>query len=264
MASELRVLMLGDVVGDSGIEAIASCLPGLIADTEPDLVVANGENARSGFGLSADNAASLFAAGVQVISSGNHIWESPGMPALIAAGSRILRPANYPAVAPGEGFLLLETSGRAGSALWCIINLQGREGMPIIDCPFVRASQILAQLRFEHPEAIAIVDFHAESPEEKEALAWHLDASISVLAGTHTHVQTADERILPGGCGYITDLGMTGPEDSVIGMDADTCIQRFRTQIPLKMQTARGPGRIHGALFRIDAESRRCLSIQRI
>ena len=198
--------------------------------------------------------------GAQVITSGNHVWERPGSAELLAATPQLLRPANYPDGAPGAGLAFVETGG----ANWAVINLQGRENMYPIDCPFRRADELLARVAAERPGAIVLVDFHAESVEEKEALAFYLDGRIAALAGTHTHVQTADERILPQGTGYITDIGMTGPEDSVIGVKAEICIRRGLTQMPIKMESAEGPASISGVVFEIDVESRRCLKVERI
>ena len=256
MRENRTVLMIGDVIGDAGILAVAEALPRLIRETGADLVVANGENAAGGFGLVRENADALFAAGVDVITSGNHIWEKKGAEELLAGDDRILRPANYPSMAPGKGFCELEKGG----ARWAVLNLQGREGMSPIDSPFARADEILQGLS---PGMIVVVDFHAESFQEKEALALYLDGRVSAFAGTHTHVQTADERILPGGTGYIGDLGMSGPVDSIIGVKADVCLRRNVSQMPLKMEVADGPSRVSGALFEIGDDGR-CLKASRI
>lgn len=256
MGSTFRVLMLGDVVGDSGLRAIAGNLPALVRDTKADLVVANGENAAGGFGMVSENADLLFASGVHVLTSGNHIWEKKGSTELLEGDPRILRPANYPALAPGKGFFELDK----GSVRWAVINLQGREGMSPIDNPFARADELLAGVT---PGAFVVVDFHAESFAEKEALGLYLDGRASAFAGTHTHVQTADERILPKGTGYIGDLGMTGPVDSIIGVRVDSCLQRNLSQMPIKMEVAEGPSRVSGALFEI-AEDGRCTKVTRI
>lgn len=256
MACSYRVLMLGDVTGEAGLHAVSRILPGLARELAPDIVVANGENAAGGFGLTREAADQLFAAGADVITSGNHIWEKKGAAELLDGDPRILRPANYPALAPGRGFFELEK----GSGRWAILNLQGREGMSPIDNPFDRADELLATIE---PGRIVVVDFHAESFAEKEALALYLDGRVSVFAGTHTHVQTADERILPAGTGYIGDLGMSGPADSIIGVKADICLRRNLSQMPLKMEVAEGPSCLSGALFELDGHGR-CLAIQRI
>ena len=260
MAGTVKALMLGDVVGEPGMKALFAGLGPLVRSTGAALVVVNGENALGGFGIGKEEADKLFSIGVQVITSGNHVWERPGSAELLDASPTLLRPANYPPGVPGTGLALLESGG----ARWAVINLQGREFMSPIDCPFRRADELVARIAAESPGALVLVDFHAESVEEKEALAFYLDGRVSALAGTHTHVQTADERILPKGTGYLTDLGMTGPEDSVIGVKADICLRRGLTQMPIKMESAEGPATIRGALFELDAESGRCLKVERV
>ena len=261
MQKTVKVLMLGDVIGAPGMRALFAGLGSLAKKVQADLVVANGENAQGGYGITKEDSDRMFASGVDVISSGNHVWERPLAAELLDSEPRLLRPANYPAGAPGSGSCHVLAKG--GSE-WFIVNAQGREGMYAIDCPFRICSEIAKRARREHPGAFIVVDFHAESAEEKEALAWHLDGSISVLAGTHTHVQTADERILPKGTGYLTDLGMTGPAESVIGVKREICLQRSLTQIPIKMETAEGDATIQGAVFTLDAATGACLSIERV
>lgn len=251
-----RVLMIGDVIGDAGVAAAAGRLRALADETGAALVVVNGENAAGGFGLTRETADKLFAAGADAITSGNHIWEKKGAAELLDGDPRILRPANYPALAPGRGLYELEKGGRR----WAVLNLQGREGMSPIDNPFDRADELLAAVE---PGRLVVVDFHAESFAEKEALGLYLDGRVSVFAGTHTHVQTADERILPKGTGYLGDLGMSGPEDSVIGVRVDVCIRRNLSQMPLKMESADGPSRLRGAVFELGGDGR-CLSIRRV
>jgi metallophosphoesterase (TIGR00282 family) len=223
-------------------------------------VIANGENAMGGFGIGKEEADRLFSIGIQVITTGNHVWERPGSAELLSANPRLLRPANYPPGAAGTGTAILE----AGGVSWAVLNLQGREDMTPIDCPFRGADTAIAAIEAEAPGAIILVDFHAESVEEKEALGFYLDGRVAAMAGTHTHVQTADERILPKGTGYITDIGMSGPLDSVIGVKVDICVRRGLTQMPIKMESAEGEAFISGVLFTIDPETRRCLSVERI
>ncbi|HRY81212.1 MAG TPA: TIGR00282 family metallophosphoesterase [Spirochaetia bacterium] len=256
MQDTVRVLMLGDVIGDPGLRALFAGLPGLIKKTRADLVVANGENAAGGFGITREAAERMFSLGIDVITTGNHVWEKKDIDKLLDSEPRILRPANYPAGAPGSGFRAFEKDG----VPWLVLSLQGRERLYPIDCPFRTAKEILKR----HKSHLAVIDFHAEATEEKEALGFHLDGEASVVAGTHTHVQTADERILPGGTGYITDLGMSGPADSVIGVKTEICLRRSLTQMPLKMESAEGEAGIQGALFEVDVRSRRTLSILRI
>jgi 2',3'-cyclic-nucleotide 2'-phosphodiesterase len=256
MAGIRRVLMLGDVIGSAGIKAVARLLPTLVRERSVDLVVANGENAAEGFGLTRETADAILAAGVDVVTSGNHVWEKKGAAELLDGDDRILRPANYPARAPGKGIFNIEKAGTR----WVVINLQGREGMSAIDSPFDRADVLLSGVE---PGSLVIVDFHAESFQEKEALALYLDGRVSAFAGTHTHVQTADERILPRGTGYIGDLGMSGPVDSIIGVKVDSCLRRNLSQMPIKMEVADGDSEVSGALFEIDG-SGRCVGVHRI
>lgn len=259
MANTYSVLMLGDVVGESGIRAVSAALPGLSRSLKADLVVANGENAAGGFGLTRESADALFAAGVDALTGGNHTWEKKGSAELLDGDPRILRPANYPPGAAGRGWVALEKAGKT----WLVVNLQGREWMKAIDCPFRCADALLASAAPADGtgKPFVVVDFHAESFQEKEALGLYLDRRVSVVAGTHTHVQTMDQRILPGGTAYIGDLGMCGPADSVIGVKADICIRRNLTQMPLKMETAEGASAIAGALFEL-AEDGRCVRIE--
>jgi metallophosphoesterase (TIGR00282 family) len=252
-----RVLLLGDVIGVSGIDALKRRLPALRKDLGADLVVANGENAAGGFGLSSETASALFACGVDVLTSGNHVWQKRDFWPVLEKDGRVLRPANYPPACPGRGIW----TGEAGGFPWAVINLQGRERLYPIDCPFRKADEVIAELGMER---LIVVDFHAECAEEKESLGFYLDGRVSCVVGTHTHVQTADEKILPGGCAYHTDLGMTGPVDSIIGMKTDICVRRSLSQIPYKMEVAEGPSIISGLFVEIDPSSRKAVSTRRI
>ncbi len=254
------LLMIGDVVGASGLRALFAQLPSLKKKHGVDLVVANGENSLKGYGIGKEELDTMLSCGVDIITTGNHVWERKEAQELLDSEERLLRPANYPPGLAGKGYAAFQ--GR--TAQWVVLNLQGREGLYPIDCPFRTADELVARARREHPTAFIVVDFHAESPEEKEALAWHLDGKAGAFAGTHTHVQTGDERILPKGTGYITDLGMTGPIDSVIGVKTEICIKRSLTQIPFKMETAEGEACLCGALFRLDRRSRLCVSVERV
>jgi 2',3'-cyclic-nucleotide 2'-phosphodiesterase len=253
------VLMVGDVVGPPGLRALFVHLPALGKKTGADLIVANGENAQRGFGIGKEELDAIFASGVSAVTTGNHVWERKEAAELLASEPTLLRPANYPAGLPGNGMVWVK--GREFE--WVVINLQGREDLYSIDCPFVAADELISKARREHPQAMIVIDFHAESPEEKEALAWHVDGRASVVAGTHTHVQTADERILPRGTGYITDLGMSGPIDSVIGVKKEICIKRSLTQIPFKMETAEGEACLSAVLFNVNPHTRQCVAIER-
>jgi metallophosphoesterase (TIGR00282 family) len=282
----LKVIMIGDVVGDPGLEVLESRLPGLIRDHAADLVVVNGENAAEGFGLTGAVLSRILAAGADVVTGGNHTWEKRDFWPVLDSEERVLRPANYPAGTAGRGWVAVEKTPAAGGApvRWLVVNLQGRELMTPIDCPF-RCFDAILEAQEDHvshtllaPEGIApehaagtaplvLVDFHAESTREKETLAWYLDGRASLVAGTHTHVQTADERILPGGTGYITDLGMTGAADSILGMDKKICLDRSRTQVLYRMECAKpGPGgaAIRGIVAEIDRKTRETRLIKRI
>jgi metallophosphoesterase (TIGR00282 family) len=221
-------------------------------------VVANGENASDGLGITPEVAEGLFKSGIEVITSGNHIWQRKEIIPLLERDNRILRPENYPADVPGSGCFVI-TKKQVPVA---VINLQGRVGMYNIRCPFKVGDSLVRQLGKK--TKVIVVDFHAELPEEKEALAVHLDGKISALVGTHTHVQTADEKILPGGTAYITDTGMTGPVEGVIGMKRDISIKRSLMQIPYKMEVADSAAAIMGVLLTVAVDSGKALSIERI
>ncbi|MDR3356248.1 MAG: YmdB family metallophosphoesterase [Spirochaetaceae bacterium] len=246
------VLMLGDVVGEAGLAALERLLPGLVDRYGADFVTANGENS-SIFGMTEQDALRILAAGVDVITGGNHIWEKRTFWSFMDSESRVLRPANYPAPAAGRGFILIEKGRRR----FLVINLQGREYMPPIDCPFRTFDAILLETRTaaerdgKAPPHFVLLDFHAESTREKEALGFYADGRASVLVGTHTHVQTADAKILPGGSAYISDLGMTGVLDGIIGMNKDICMKRASRQIAYPMRGAEGTGSVQGVCVRL-------------
>jgi metallophosphoesterase (TIGR00282 family) len=253
--------MIGDVVGDPGLEVLEARLPGLIRENAVDFVVVNGENAAEGFGITEGVLQRILAAGADVVSSGNHVWEKRDFWPVLEKESRVLRPGNYPAGTPGRGWTRLEKAQSTGIPVsWLVVNLQGRELMTPIDCPF-RCFDSLP----EKPGDIILVDFHAESSREKESLAYYLDGRASLVAGTHTHVQTADERVLPGGTGYITDLGMTGVTESVIGMDKKICLDRARNQVLYRMECAKnGAALIQGIAAEIDGATGKTLSLRRV
>ncbi|MCL2192331.1 MAG: YmdB family metallophosphoesterase [Treponema sp.] len=259
----VRAMMIGDVVGEPGLKALEENLPRLIKDNAVDFTVANGENAADGFGLTEATMKRMLATGIDVITSGNHVWEKREFWQTMDAENRVLRPANYPGPAAGRGWV----STKKADANWVVANVQGRELMTAIDCPFRCVDDIV---KHASGQAIVLVDFHAESSREKESLAYHLDGRVTLLVGTHTHVQTADERILPQGTAYITDLGMTGISDSVIGMDSKICLDRVRKQVMYRMEPAKdqedGKSRtqIQGIVAEIDAESGKAVSIRRL
>jgi metallophosphoesterase (TIGR00282 family) len=261
--------MIGDVVGDPGLAVLEEKLPGLIKDNSADFVVVNGENSSGGFGITKETLDRILAAGADVVSGGNHSWEKREFWTVLDEEERTLRPANYPGASPGRGWTTIEKKAASdGEAVsFMIINLQGREFMTPIDCPFRCFDEIFAAAlpgRETKPAPLVLLDFHAESTREKEALGFYLDGRVSLFAGTHTHIQTADERILPGGSAYITDLGMTGIADSVLGMDAKICIDRARTQVLYRMELAAGPGAaVQGVIAEIDRDSGKAVSIKR-
>lgn len=255
----VTILFIGDIIGRPGRRVVRELLPGLVDRHQVDLVVANGENASGGIGLSIKGAEELLAAGVEVITSGNHIWKKKEILPYIQDNPDLLRPANYPALAPGSGSTIKETASGKPVA---ILNLLGRVFMEAVDCPFRRALEAWEQLREITP--VILVDFHAEATSEKMALAWYLDGRVSAVLGTHTHVQTSDERILTQGTAYMTDVGLTGPADSVIGVRKEIAIDRFLTQMPHKFEVAKKDLVLEGAVVTIDETSGRALGITRL
>jgi 2',3'-cyclic-nucleotide 2'-phosphodiesterase len=254
----VTVLCIGDVFGEPGRRAVATFVPPLRAERDVDLVVANVENAAAGFGVTPTLARGFLDAGVDVMTSGNHVWDRKEIIGYIVKENLLLRPANYPTGAPGVGSVVV----KAGAHQVGVLNLQGRTFMAPIDCPFAKADEELARLRRETP--LLVVDMHAEATSEKQAMGWYLDGRVSAVVGSHSHVQTADERLLPQGTAFLTDLGLTGPIDSVIGVEPELAIQRFRTGMPNKFEPAKGRARLQGALIRIAPETGRALSIERI
>jgi len=265
----VKAAMIGDVVGSQGLETLEAKLPALIKEHNIDFVTVNGENAAEGFGMTESDFKRIIAAGANVVTSGNHVWEKREFWSVLENEKNMLRPANYPTGSAASSDAL-----GAGSVCinekeikWIVINLQGRELMNAIDCPF-RCFDDLVKTHGEAADTppVILVDFHAESSKEKEALAYYADGRAAVIAGTHTHIQTADERILPKGSAYITDLGMTGNTDSVIGMDPKICLDRVRKQILYHMETADSdkPGKIQGIIAEIDADTGKAISIKRI
>lgn len=258
MAKTINVLVLGDVFGNPGIRALYVALTSLRKEHKADLVVTNGENAADGLGITPEQAEQLFGCGIDAITSGNHIWHKREIIELLESDRPIIRPANYPPAAPGKGEAVVETRGVSVG----VLNLQGRVRLSTVDCPFRTGRDAVKRLR-ERCDVV-LVDFHAEETEEKEALAFYLDGLASAVVGTHTHVQTADERILPGGTGYISDIGMTGPSDSVIGSAKEVSMRRSLTQMPIKMEVSQTPAVIHGVKLVFDVEDGTARSIERI
>ena len=255
----VKLLFIGDIIGKPGREALSRELHRIVDRHMVDLVIANGENAAGGFGLTAETAQDLFKCGVQVLTSGNHIWDKKDSLEYIKREDRIVRPANYPEGTPGRGATVVKTPGGVKIG---ILNLEGRVFMNNLDCPFRCADREVTKLKEQTP--IIFVDFHAEATSEKVSLGWYLDGRVSAVIGTHTHVQTADERILTAGTAFLTDAGMTGAFDSVIGVRKEDAIEKFVTQRPAKFEVAKKDIRINGVVIEVDEKSGLATSIERI
>lgn len=255
----LKVLFIGDIVGEPGRKMVRSHIRTLVEDHHPDLVIANGENAAGGFGITPDIAEELFSLDIQVLTTGNHVWDKKEIEPYLMKQDRLIRPANYPEGNPGFGSVVISTSN-AGKA--AVLNLEGRVFMSNLDDPFRTAVREIDKLKAETP--VIIIDFHAEATSEKTALAWYLDGKASAIIGTHTHVQTADERVLPAGTAFITDVGMTGPSESVIGVKKEHAIGRFLYQSPHRFEIPKGPAHLDAVVIEIDSLTGKASSIQRI
>ena len=255
----MRLLCLGDVVGQAGRSLLKPALKRLVRRHQPHLIVVNGENAAAGAGLTPRTADEIFRAGADVITSGNHIWSRRDILPYLETTERLLRPANYADPCPGGGVCIVEASDGTPVA---VINLIGRLFMDPVDDPFRTADAILDEIRGR--AQVVVVDFHAEATSEKVALGWYLDGRVSAVVGTHTHVATADERVLPAGTAYVTDLGMSGPYDSVIGVNRDAAIERFMTQRPVRLSPAEGDVRVCGVLIEVSSADGKAQSISRI
>jgi metallophosphoesterase (TIGR00282 family) len=258
MAEPLVLLCVGDVFGEPGRRALSAILPRLRKQHAVDFTIVNIENAAAGAGVTPAIARDTLQLGVDVMTSGNHIWDKKEIIEYIGKENLLLRPANFPPGAPGVGSIV----AKAGPHRVAVLNLMGRVFMPNLDCPFRTADEEIERLRRDTP--IVVVDFHCEATSESQAMGWYLDGRVSAVVGTHRHVQTADERVLPRGTAYITDIGMTGPVDSVIGVDPALALHRFLTQMPNKFEPAKGPAALHGAVIRIDPESGRAVTIERV
>ena len=252
----MRILMIGDVIGKPGREAIKTLVLGLRREFEIDLVIANGENTAGGFGITPETAQELMEGDVDVITCGNHVWKQKEIIPYINDEWPLIRPANYPPGTPGRGHI------RLGDTL--VVNLMGRVFMNTLDCPFRAADQILEEVNGINPPKVILVDFHAEATSEKQAMGWYLDGRVSAVVGTHTHVATADARVLPKGTAYVTDVGMTGPYNSVIGSDVRGVLEGFMTQMPKRLTVADGPVLLNSVMVDVDEGAGRATSIQRI
>jgi len=253
MPNNIRVLFLGDVIGKPGRKAIEK----YIKTVKADFYIVNGENLAGGIGITASTALEVLSNGVDIITTGNHVWKKKEIATFLMEEKRVIRPLNYPEGTPGFGYTLVRKNGKS----LCVANIEGRIFMNTLSCPFIAMEMFLGQITDNVP---IIVDFHAEATSEKIAMGWFLDGKVSAGLGTHTHVQTADERILPKGTGYITDAGMTGPADSVIGMEKDVVIERFLTQLPQKFEVGKDNIEAQGVMLTIDGTSNKCIAIERV
>lgn len=255
----MKVLFIGDIVGKVGRVATKALLPTIVNRYKIDLVIANGENAAGGFGLTENIVSEILSLGVHIITTGNHIWDKKEFITQISKEDRVLRPINYPPGVPGYGSILYSLPNGEKVA---VINISGRVFMSNIDCPFRTGKEEVEKL--SSSTKMIIVDFHAEATSEKIAFGYFVDGKVSAVIGTHTHVQTADEKILPGGTAYITDVGMTGPYNSVIGIEIEQIIQRFLTNIPMRFETAKGEGIFSAIVIEIDEKTGKSTAVQRL
>lgn len=255
----MKVLFIGDIMGEPGRKAINRALPKIVSQHQVDLVIGNGENVAGGFGITPDLALELFEMGLSVITTGNHAWDKKEILKFFDREPRLLRPANYPDGAPGSGRYVVESPG--GEKIG-ILQLMGRAYMPPVDCPFQVAKRELAHLKGE--VSTVLVEMHAEATSEKMAMGHFLDGQVAAVVGTHTHVQTADEQLLTNGTAYITDIGMTGPLHSVIGIKKELAIEKFLTSMPRRFEVASGPSVFCAVLLDIDASQGKALSIERL
>ncbi len=257
--SEFTLLFLGDIIGKPGRRITRRLLPGLIERYSPDIVIANGENSAGGFGITPDVAEELLQLGIDVITTGNHVWDKKEIIDFLKDKDWLLRPANFPVGVPGTGDVVFKT--RSGLKVG-ILNLQGRVFMNSLDCPFRVSERIVERMRGETP--VIVVDMHGEATSEKQAMGWFLDGRVSCVIGTHTHVQTADERILPKGTAYITDVGMTGSRDSIIGIKIEQALHRFLTQMPQRFEVSGKNLQLDCVVLKIDKATGRAKDIDRL
>lgn len=260
----MKILFIGDVVGQPGRRAVQALVPKLREHHALDFVIANGENSAGGNGITPKTAEEIFSAGVDVITSGDHLWDQKEVTELLANEKRFLRPLNYPAGTLGQGsgvFEFRSQKSEVGSQI-AVLNLQGRTFMPPLENPFLMAQEEVKRLREQ--TKIIFVDFHAEATSEKIALARMLDGQVSAVVGTHTHVQTADEQIFPGGTAYLSDAGFTGPHESVLGREIEPVIKRFLTSMPQRFEVAKERIILHGAVIEIDEATGKALNIARV
>jgi len=261
----LTALIIGDIVGKPGRTHMGDVLPALVKQHRPDIVIANGENAAGGKGITRVIVEELHDMGVDVTTTGNHVWDQKETQDFIGDSPRLIRPANYPPGVPGRGWVVWEP--HPGKRAFAVVNLQGRSFMAELDCPFQAADRILSEIQDHVPgnkKPAVIVDFHAETTSEKESMGFYLAGRVAAVVGTHTHVQTADERVLAGGTAYITDVGMTGVRDSVLGFDPQIAIQRFLYQMPMRYEVAEGLCILNAVVITMDEASGLATRIERI
>src|SRR5579864_1131657 len=254
----MNILFIGDIFASPGRGLVARYLQEIITVEKIQLAIANAENSAGGFGITPLIAEELFSLGLDILTTGNHVWDKKEIFDYLPRQPRLLRPANYPAELPGSGLIVHKARNGVDVA---IIDLQGRTHMPALDCPFRKADQILESI--DPKIKVRFVDFHAELTSEKMAMGWHLNGRVSAMLGTHTHVPTADERILSGGTAYQTDVGMTGPYDSVIGSEKTLALRRFLTGMPIRLDSAKGGAELHATIVTVDPETGRARRIQR-
>jgi len=254
----MNILFIGDIFGSPGRRIVAQHLQDIISEEKIQLVIANAENAAGGFGITPQLADELFSFGIEVLTTGNHAWDKKEIYEYLPRQPRLLRPANYPCELPGSGLVVVRARNGVEVA---VMNLQGRVHMPATDCPFRKADELLASL--DTAVKVRFVDFHCELTSEKTAMGWHLDGRVSAVIGTHTHVPTADERVLPGGTAYLTDAGMTGPYDSIIGAEKQLALRRFITGTPIRLEAAKNQPELHAAIVTVDEITGQASAIRR-
>ena len=255
----MRLLFIGDIFARPGRDIAQRAIPALVRKYDVELVVANVENSAAGFGVTGDVAETILKAGVDVMTSGNHVWDKKEVLDYIPRQPKLLRPANFPAGTPGRGTWIGRTRSGEPAA---VVNIMGRVFMAPLDDPFAVSLREVEAARAK--ARVVLVDFHAEATSEKQAMGWHLDGRVTAIFGTHTHVQTADERVLPKGTAYITDVGMTGPHDSIIGVSVEAALGRFRSGLPAKFEPATGGARLNGIVITADPASGRATAIERL
>lgn len=254
----MKVLFVGDVVGAKGREMVEQYLPKLKKKYNPEVTIVNGENSAHGKGITMKIYQKLLSLGVQAVTMGNHTWDKKEIFEFIDEAKALVRPANFPEGIPGKGIVYVEADGKE----LAVINLQGRTFLPAIDCPFRKADELIQEAKKRTP--YIFVDFHAEATSEKQAMGWYLDGKVSAVVGTHTHVQTADERILDKGTAFITDVGMTGPYDGILGVDREAVLKKFLTNLPVRFEINEGRGQLNAVLVEIEEGTGKAKSIKRI